>query len=125
MKSLLLINGGAVVALLALLGSLIANDDSNAAVADALLKPLCFFASGVGFASLTAVLAYLVNLLDSDIENSVELLWEHPYVRRDGKAARKQKARDYIHWSAIGSAAVSLLSFAVGVTLVALNLGNL
>jgi len=70
-RALTLVNGGAVVALLAFVGALEASETSNSAKIDGLVAPLLAFALGIGCSVVAATVAYLVNMLDSDITNSV------------------------------------------------------
>ncbi|SLN62182.1 hypothetical protein PEL8287_03385 [Roseovarius litorisediminis] len=114
-RSLILINGGAVIALLAFLGALEAGDVGNAVKSDALVAPIRWFALGVGFAALTALLAYLVNMLDSDITNSVNFTWEHPYIEPDKEQARLIRVRCALHVIAILLAISALGSFFFGI----------
>lgn len=118
-RSLILVNGGAVVALLAFLGSLESGDSENAVKVDALIVPLLSFGLGVAFSAVTVVLAYLVNMFDSDITNSVRLIWEHPYVEDDEKAPRLKSWRFWLHIFAIFFAFASLVAFFIGIVTVA------
>lgn len=124
-RSLILVNGGAVVALLAFLGALESGDSGNALKVDALIVPLLSFGLGVAFSAVTVTLAYLVNMLDSDITNSVHLTWEHPYVEEDEKAPRLKWWRVRLHIAAIIFALASLMSFFVGIITVATAMSEL
>lgn len=124
-RSLMLVNGGAVVALLAFLGALESGDAGNAVKADVLVAPILWFALGVGFSAMTATLAYLVNLLDSGLVNSVRLTWEHPFIEDDEKAPRLRWWRVRLHVVAILLATASLVTFFLGVFTVTQAIGEL
>jgi len=114
-RAMILVNGGAVLALLAFLGALEDSNEGSVKIA-ALVDPIGWFAWGVGFAVVTAALAYVVNMLDAYIVASIEGQWEHPY-RREGRLAKWLKPiRAIAHISALGLAAAALYSFSQGVS---------
>jgi len=110
-RSLILVNGAAVISLLAFLGAVEASAGAAEFKSTYLVWPILWFALGVGSGAFTAVLAYLVNLMDHGIASLVTLTWEHPYVVRKEEADRRQKIRNVVHWLAIIMAATSLVSF--------------
>ena len=78
-RSLLLINGGASVALLAFIGAIeTGNPEVDSRV---LVEPIWWFAVGVGLAVFVAVLAYVVNYLDAAIMSEMRRIWHPPYVQ--------------------------------------------
>lgn len=115
MRSLILVNGGAVIALLAFVGGIESGENSNTVASAKLVTPIFAFAIGTGLAMVTAALAYLVNMLDADINNSVELVWQHPYVVEESKAGKLRFCRIALHYIAILLSFGSLVSFFVGV----------
>ena len=100
-RALLLVNGGAVVALLAFIGAIEAGE-SAAVSLEPLVEPVWFFAIGTGLSAVISTLAYHVNMFDSDIISSVQLTWQHPYV------VKKPVAR-WLFWSRTGVLCVALL----------------
>lgn len=114
-RSLILVNGGAVVALLAFVGALESGDINNAIKIEALVAPIRWFAFGVGFSAVTAALAYLVNMLDSDITDSVELIWKYPYVVSKKQAKWLGWLRLGAHISALALAIAALVAFFLGI----------
>lgn len=65
-RSIILVNGGAVVALLAFLSSLESNQADKFQMTS-LVAPIEWFAWGVGFGLTASALAYLINVVDSDL----------------------------------------------------------
>ncbi len=114
-RSLILINGGAVVALLAFVGAIESSDLTNSIKIEELVAPIFSFAVGVGGAAIAAILAYLVNMLDADITNSVRLTWEHPYVNETKAAARLGYLRIVFHVSAFVAVVLAIGAFFRGV----------
>ncbi len=124
-RSLILINGAAVIALLAFVGSLESGADAATINAAALVAPISWFAFGVGFAAVTAVLAYLVNMLDSDISRSYQETWENPYFEEQPRTRRLRPWRLGFHILAMVCALASLGSFGMGVWTVTEAIGQL
>jgi hypothetical protein len=113
LRALLLINGGAVVALLAFVGALETGDGAASNDATLLVTPILWFALAVGFAVTAAGLAYVVTFLDDRLFSDIELIWEHPYVRRPPK--KTLVWRNIAHALAVAFAMASLIGFFVGV----------
>ena len=106
-RSLLLINGGASVALLAFVGAVESgNSEINSAV---LVEPIWRFALGVGLAVLTAILAYLVNLLDAEMAGSNREVWEYPYIQETPRAKKLDVFRELFFYAALLSASLYFL----------------
>ena len=116
-RLLVLVNGAAVVAVLAFTGAVESSPGADQFSASQLVKPMTFFALGVAFAALSSVLAYLVMLLDHSISNAVVFTWEHPYVEKDPERnhAWHLDWRIGLHYTAMASALLSLLMFFGGV----------
>lgn len=114
-RLMILVNGGAVVALLAFAGALETGESGSIVTMDALAAPIMWFAIGVGLSALTATLAYLVNLLDEGILASLTQVWEHPYILDDAVPKHRRITRILLHWAAMFLALGSLVAFFVGV----------
>lgn len=123
-RALLLINGGAVVALLAFLGAL-ESGDAEAVSLNQFVSALRYFAYGVGFSAVTAALAYLVNLLDADIQGLNEYHYEWPFVRAQKRHKILLTTRTVIHVCAILLSFASLTVFFLGVNQIANAVTNL
>ncbi|MCA1777472.1 MAG: hypothetical protein LC676_18230 [Loktanella sp.] len=111
-KSLFLINGGAVVVMLAFIANIFNDIERNA---ETLTKPLIFFVAGVGFAVLASALTYFTNYCFASGSHGRIRKWNYPYVE-DTKATRR-----WVRWgigfqiSAIILAVASFVVFATGV----------
>lgn len=114
-RPMILVNGGAVVALLAFVSALASSGAGNAVSVSELAAPIRWFALGVGLSVFLAALSYLVNLLDSDISNCVEFSWTHPYVTETAGASRLRPLRTTIFVLALIVAVGVLVMFAFGI----------
>ncbi len=122
-RSLLLVNGGASVALLAFVGAVESgNSEINSRV---LVEPIRWFAFGVGAAVLTALFAYLVNLLDALIAGSMSRNWDHPYIHDTPMAKKLIFRRRLLFFAALLAAVFSAISFFLGVWSITAALSNL
>lgn len=123
-RSLLLINGGASVALLAFVGAV---ESGNSAInSDVLVEPIWRFAVGVGLAVLTAIFAYLVNYLDAVITGAKLRIWEHPYIEETSLSKKLNIFRNVLFCAALLAAACSAILYFLGVwsiTAAILNMG--
>ena len=118
-RAMLLINGGAVVALLAFLGTL-ESGNAEAVSLNKFVSALRYFAYGVGFSAITAALAYVVNLLDADIQRSMDYSYdEWPFVREKKRRKQLSWIRGLLHVLAIVLAVGSLWVFFQGVNQIA------
>jgi len=71
-RSLIIVNGGAVVVLMALLGSLWNADGEKAAMlAKALVYPFTYFVIGLCAGLITGALAYLAQILFTELEEAI------------------------------------------------------
>ena len=114
-RALLLVNGGAVVALLAFIGAKVADDSAAVGLAP-LVESVWFFAIGAGWSAGSAGLAYCVNLLDNDILSSVKLTWQHPYVEKKPVAERLSRFRTAAFLMALSAVVGSLVFFFLGIS---------
>lgn len=117
-RSLTLINGGAVVALLAFIGALESGDAGDSVRLEELVDPIWWFAVGVGCAACAAMCAYLVNMSDADLSNSVRLTWDHPYVVPHKGDCVRTAVRQFFFYFGILLAVGSLGSFFFGIAAV-------
>lgn len=113
MRAMLVVNGGAVIALLAFVGAIETGDTAASFDSAALVHPILSFAIGVGMATVTAGLAYLINGLDAEILSDVELKWEHPFVVE--KETPLTRRRLVLYVMAVGLGVGSIVAFFVGV----------
>lgn len=114
-RSLILINGGAVVALLAFVSALKSGSNGSTINLEPLIAPILWFARGVGFSAITSVLAYLVNLMDSDFLAELQHTWDPPYVSQVRSGKCMGYFRNLLHFIALLLAILSLITFFCGV----------
>ena len=124
LRAMILVNGGAVVALLAFIGSLEASNGASVTIS-ALVEPIEWFGWGVGLAVTSTAIAYLVNVLDSDILSATRGTWNHPYSEKEMRARRLGPPRFLLHVLALGLAIGSLVSFWQGVASITDKIGQL
>ena len=82
LRTLILINGGAAIAILAFLGAVISSDTNQ--FADDIVvvtSPIAWFAWGVALATLGMAFAYFTNYCITTSIQEREHFYEHPYVR--------------------------------------------
>ncbi|MBO9400444.1 hypothetical protein [Shimia sp. R9_3] len=114
-RSILLVNGGAVVALLAFIGT-IESGNSEAVNAIEFVAALRLFSYGVGFAATTAALAYLINMLDTDLLSDTRYTWKNPFVEAQPSQKWLLRVRTTLHLLALLLAVLTLISFFSGVS---------
>jgi hypothetical protein len=83
-KSLFLINGGAVVAMLGFIANTFGEMQANA---EALIMPLMHFVVGVGLTALTSAMAYFTQYCFTSASAKRKKKWDHPYVE-DTKSSK-------------------------------------
>ena len=110
-RSLFLINGGSVVALLAFLSGSNAQvlENSFADISESLL----LFAYGVAGATICSLLTYLVSYCHAAIVTSVQCVWDHPYIENTKGFEPWAFVADTLHLVALAAAASSLTFFLV------------
>ncbi|TCL09156.1 hypothetical protein BXY66_1201 [Shimia isoporae] len=113
-KALLLLNGGAAVAMLAFVANLGAANDS-AIDLPSVVRSLVWYAGGAGFAVLTAGFCYVVMYLQATHAQSHEFKYAHPFVVEGPKTVGRRKLVNFFHVAALVIAVVSLASFIVGI----------
>lgn len=114
-RSLFLVNGGAVIVLLGFIGAIESSEASTTFGSSRLSMPVLCFALGVGAAVFTAFLAYLIHLTDEGIYNSYQRVWSHPYVIPTENERRAWWRRTVLFPCAVMTALVSFGLFLSGV----------
>jgi hypothetical protein len=110
-KAILLINGGACVAVLAFIGSLA----SQGQVVTDLAVSLVWFAIGALVAVISAGFGYLTNLSYFAESNARTRHFDEPYVRETDASRRHHVAGSVTRWLTICCAIVGILAFVGGV----------
>ena len=79
-RTAFLINGGAAVAMLTFIGSMVAQGRIGDTDLHGLASNLMWFASGVALAAAASTSAYFVNLATAGMSVSRKRTWDHPYL---------------------------------------------
>ncbi|MGD9739704.1 MAG: hypothetical protein AB7O56_03520 [Bauldia sp.] len=114
LKTAMLINGGAAVALLALIGSLAANIDMTGDV-ERVANSLLWFGVGVFLAALGLAATYLASYFGVGDSHARVEIPEPPYIASTLESESQAAASDLFRHLAIGVGGSSLLAFVVGI----------
>jgi hypothetical protein len=113
-RTVMLINGGAAVAVLAFIGALVREDGVTVKQAAGVSSSLLWFAGGVAAAAWALALSYFTNFCYVRSETSKIFTFDHPYII-DGANTRRWLNWGYaFHLGAIVWGALSLAAFVVG-----------
>src|SRR5262245_10496664 len=113
-KSAILINGGAAVAMLAFIGGLVREDGLTVKQVAGVASSLLWFAGGVGAAVWALALSYFTNFCYVRASLSKKFTLDHPYVI-DGENTRRWSCWALaFHVGAAVWAFLSLAAFVVG-----------
>jgi hypothetical protein len=119
LRNLMLVNGGAAVALLTFIGAL--SKEQKPVIANT----LAWFASGVALAVAGMALAYFTNFFMAGIGSSMTKKWERPFLVDGPKTHLYRKLNLGFHIAAVVVAILSLIAFVVGIVKVRNGLANL
>jgi hypothetical protein len=108
LRMVLLINGGAAIALLTFVGSLPKEQKRLFA------NTLVWFASGVALAVAALALAYFTNYLMAGLASSRLRTWEYPYVQPGPTTSRYFILNRIFHYAAVIVGLASLAAFVFG-----------
>lgn len=114
LKTVILVNGGSAVALLAFLGALAVKDKISATQLASVAAPLSWFVIGVAAGFIALLLAYITNLASANTAAACKKTWEPPYVEETKESQGLRAVARAYHWSAIGAGSISLVLFVVG-----------
>ncbi|MDO8288768.1 MAG: hypothetical protein Q7T44_06070 [Parvibaculum sp.] len=123
LKSLLLLNGGACIALLGFLASVFSSDAQYADKVSALqpfISALIKFTWGAAFAVLATAVAYFVNSYYARGLMAYDKSFEWPYVKSNDQADREWRIGSRLNLAAVLVAAVSMGMFVWGIISVSL-----
>lgn len=113
-RTLILINGGAAVSVLAFIGGLVAQGRVTVKQMTDVSSSLLWFAAGVALAAGAVGFTYFTHYGHVSLETSKIHTWQHPYVM-DGPRSNKWKIWSRIcQASAIVLALLSLVAFVGG-----------
>jgi len=111
-RALLIINGGAVIALLGLAAGMAESDYFQI---NSLLSPLVWYAAGAGLSVVTSFLAYLTNSTYASYHSKAELSGIYPYIKGEQGRDKLLRWAKRFHALAIISAVGSLALFGCGI----------
>lgn len=114
LRTLVLINGGAAVAILAFIGSLVSGSDTFGSHLTELASPLMWFAWGVALATIGVGLAYVTNYCITGSAAHKTYHNEHPFVRETKASKRWFWAGTVFQILAMAAAIASLVMFVLG-----------
>ena len=112
-RTLILINGGAAIAILAFVGSLISSD-VNPDDLTALTAPLMWFVVGIVAVGFSVAGAYFTNYCVSTAIGRDTLTWEHPYIERNENSEAWYWRAQLFQYFAVAAAFASLTCFIFG-----------
>lgn len=112
-RTLVLVNGGAVVAMLAFLANVI--NEGSGDQYDGVLSSLTLFALGVFFAVGTAIGAYMTNLSAALRVAWTRRTWDYPYEKKTKQSKIWHRFSALFHYLSIGAGFTSLVLFLAGV----------
>lgn len=113
LRSVVLVNGGAAVAVLFLLGTIA----TKVAVAQmsVVAHSLIWFAAGITCGLLALTSAYMTNLYDANVGTSVSQTWEYPYTQPGRYTHYFAQMSRFAHIVAVGAGSASIVLFLIGV----------
>jgi hypothetical protein len=113
-KTLMLVNGGAAVSVLAFIGGLVGQGRVTVKQMTDVSSSLLWFVAGVALAAVALAFSYFTNFGHVNLGRSKLHTWQHPYVI-DGPTTNRWWWWSLIfHSFAIAAAVLSLVAFVVG-----------
>ncbi|WP_243612917.1 hypothetical protein [Shimia aestuarii] len=118
-KSLLLLNGGAAVSMLAFVGSISSGSSFSEGIdLGGVVSSLQWFAAGAGTAVLCAGFCYVVMFLQATLNFSYQRIWEHPFFAEGERTSKIVRLYKWFHILAVILSVGSLSMFAFGVCMI-------
>jgi hypothetical protein len=113
-RTVMLVNGGAAVSVLAFIGALVRQDGVTVREVAGVSGSLLWFAGGVAAAVSALALSYFVNYCHVRSETSKVFTFDHPYISDGANTQRWLYWGCAFHLGAIAWALLSLAAFVVG-----------
>jgi hypothetical protein len=113
-RTVMLINGGAAVSVLAFIGALVREDGLTLKEVTGVSTSLLWFAAGVAMAAWALALSYFTNFCRAGSESSKTCTWERPYIIDNKQSQWWLWWANRFHVGAIVWGVLSLLAFVVG-----------
>jgi hypothetical protein len=114
-KFLLLINGGAAIAMLGFIGALLDKDKAPIGQVSDIAEGLVWFAAGVVAAALTSGFSYITNYCYAGRLSVTSRLYERPYLQNTPASLRWGQIGVGFHIASVTLAIVSLGLFGYGI----------
>jgi hypothetical protein len=113
-RTVMIVNGGAAVSVLAFLGALAHQEDVTVKDMAGISSSLLWFGGGVAAAAWALALSYFTNYCYSGEEGSKVLTWKHPYIEEGTKTLTWRRWARTFHLGAIVWAVLALAFFIIG-----------
>ena len=114
LRTLVLINGGAAIAILTFLGAVASKDKIDFVQVGTVANTLKYYAIGVAFALAAMALSYLTSYLMVSVEHFKQRTYEHPFVLDTDKSRRMMRFNRVAHGLTLLAAVSSLWCFIDG-----------
>ena len=114
LRTLIIINGGAAIALLAFLGSLLSAEGNYSSKLSEITAPLVSFSWGIATATVSIGFAYFTTYCIASAFSEKELTWDHPWTKDTPKSTAWTRASNLFQVLAVVLALVSLYFFISG-----------
>ena len=112
LRTVVLVNGGAAVAVLFFLSAIAAK--VSVAQISVVTHSLIWFVAGITCGLIALTCAYLTNLYDANVGTSVSQTWQYPYSQPGRYTHYFVRISRFVHILAIVAGSASLLLFIVG-----------
>lgn len=112
LRTVVLVNGGAAVAVLFFLGAIAAR--VSVVQISVVASSLIWFVAGITCGLIALTCAYLTNLYDANVGTSLSQTWQYPYSQPGRYTQYFVRLSRFVHILAILAGTVSLLLFVVG-----------
>jgi hypothetical protein len=112
LRTVVLVNGGAAVAVLFFLGIIAAR--VSVAQISIVASSLIWFVAGITFGLIALTCAYLTNLYDANVGTSLSQTWQYPYNQPGRYTQYFVRVSRFVHIVAIVAGTASLVLFIVG-----------
>ena len=112
LRTVVLVNGGAAVAVLFFLGAIAAR--VSVAQISIVASSLIWFVAGITCGLIALTCAYLTNLYDANVGTSLSQTWQYPYSQPGRYTQYFVRLSRFVHVLAILAGSASLLLFVVG-----------
>jgi hypothetical protein len=113
-RTALLINGGAAIAVLAFIGALVREGGVSVKQIANISSGLLWFGGGVAAASWALALSYFTNFCYGRAERTKVFIWQHPYIVSGDHTPFWERLAFWFHVGAVAWAMLPLFLFIVG-----------